>query len=625
MDPHERRDGGLEGAPDPALAATGAGTEPGSPARLREMASRYWRAARSERRLAVASVALAAISGVFEGTALLMLVPLLEQTGVGGDEGRFTRLVEMFGFQEREVVWAAVGAFALLSLAAAGTRFAADATMSATRARVEAQLRKQLTRRLLSMEWSAFLLTRFGETASSLMAESSQLSAGVHQFLLLLGSLTVTSLFVVLALVVSVQLTALVLAFALVGLFAVRPLGRHVERYTLRLTSVTGDIARSVLDILGNLKFFRSTGSHRRAEELFSREYDEYARWFQRTESSPYAVRLAYELAALAFVVLVLVVSIHDEGRLSAETLVFLAIFWRLSPRVRDLQEGVVRLRVFFPWLAQWEQRLAVAERHQRRAGGASRPSFESALSFERVSFAFPGASRKIVDGVTWELRPGDSVAFVGESGAGKTTMLDLVTGLLVPTEGRVALDGVSLTNVDVDLWQAHIGLVLQESPLFHATVRDNVVGDHEHDDELVWQSLAAAHADAVARELPAGLDTIVGERGGRLSGGQRQRLGLARALYRRPWLLILDEATSALDSLSESVVLDALRSLRGDLAMMIVAHRLATVELADRIHVLEGGRIVQSGAWTELLSDRDGPFARLAAKQGLLAQTPPA
>src|SRR5438093_7759823 len=141
--------------------------------------------------------------------------------------------------------------------------------------------------------------------------------------------------------------------------------------------------------------------------------------------------------------------------------------------------------------------------------------------------------------------------------------MLDLVTGLLVPTAGRIAVDGVPLTELDVEAWQSHIGLVLQESPLFHATVRENVAGDREADEDLVWRCLAAAHARSFVDELPAGLDTIIGERGGRLSGGERQRLGLARALYRQPWLLVLDEAPSALDSVSESLVLDALRELK--------------------------------------------------------------
>jgi ABC-type multidrug transport system fused ATPase/permease subunit len=241
----------------------------------------------------------------------------------------------------------------------------------------------------------------------------------------------------------------------------------------------------------------------------------------------------------------------------------------------------------------------------------------------EKVSFGYPGAEATVLADVSWLVRPGETVAFVGESGAGKTTMLDLVTGLLDPTAGRITIDGVPLTELDVEAWQSHIGLVLQESPLFHATVRANVVGDRAEDEELVWSCLAAAHARGVVEELPSGLDTVIGERGGRLSGGQRQRLGLARALYREPWLLILDEATSALDSLSESLVLEALRGLHGNVSMMIVAHRLATVEMADRIYVLDAGRVVQSGSWSELLADTDGPFARIAAKQGLLVPGP--
>jgi ABC-type multidrug transport system fused ATPase/permease subunit len=589
------------------------------PATLAVMARRYWDVVRPERRLAVASVALSASSGVFEATALAMLVPLLEHTGSSGKGGLFTRLLEGLGFHGRAVVWAAVVSFAVLSLAAAVSKFAADSMMSLVRARTESHLRKDLTDRLLGMEWSAFLMTRLGDMASSLMMESSQVGAGIQLFLGAVGSIVVTLAFLALALLLSVRLTLVVVGFALVGFFVLRPLGRRAESQTRGLTAATTAIARQVTDILGNLKLFRSTGSRRSAEELFSEGYDEYATWFQKTQVSPLTIRLMYELSAWLFILVLLVVSVTGASTLSATTLVFLAIFLRLSPRIRDLQEGLVRARVQFPWLTSWDQRRAVAAAHQMRSTGTALPTFSEGISADGVSFAFPGVATQVLDDVSWELRPGESVAFVGESGAGKTTMLDLVTGLLVPTAGRMAVDGVSLTELDVEAWQSHIGLVLQDSPLFHATIRENIVGDRAADDDFVWECLADAHAKNFVAELPAGLETVIGERGGRLSGGQRQRVGLARALYRRPWLLILDEATSALDSVSENVVLEALRGLRGHVAMMIVAHRLATVEMADRIFVLEAGRIVQSGTWADLQSDAGGPFARMAAKQGLL------
>jgi ATP-binding cassette subfamily C protein len=587
------------------------------------MTGRYWSAIGPERWLAGSSIAAYTISGALEGTALLMLVPLLESTGLGGGGGAngLTRLLESLGFHGRALAWAGVAGFGLMSLTAAVARYAADAGIVATKARVEAHLRKELTERLLGMTWSSFVMMRFGQMANSLLLESSQIGVGIQYFLNAAGAILVTLVFAALALFLSVKLTLVVVGFALLGLLVLRPMSRRAESHGHAWTTAATDIAYEVSDVLGNLKFFRSTGTTGRARAFFSRAYDEYATWFRRSQVSPLRVRLGYDVAALAFVVVLLVVALVGSAKLSASTLVFLAIFMRLSPRVRDLQGGVLSVRVQFPWLEAWEERRSVVEVAPARPSGTVPPTFSESLRLESVSFGFPGSSADVLNEVSWHVAPGESVAFVGESGAGKTTMLDLVTGLLAPTAGRIVLDGVPLDELDVEAWQSQIGLVLQDSPLFHGSVRENIVGDHELDEVLVWDCLAAAHAKSFVEALPERLDTLVGERGGRFSGGQRQRLGLARALYRRPSLLVLDEPTSALDSVGEQVVLAALRGLHGSVSMLIVAHRLATVEIADRIHVLEGGRIVQSGSWDELLADASGPFARIADKQGLVGR----
>lgn len=593
------------------------GSSSSGPVKFVPMIRGYWAAIGPESHLAITTMVLYGVSAVAEAAALGMLAPLLG-TAAGGGGGAFTDLLQTLGFSGRGVIWAAVGGLAILSVVAAVTRFEGDARTARVRGRVEARLRKELTDRLMAMDWSSFLMLRFGDIASSLMMESSQVGAGIQQLLMVIGSVLATLTFVVLALLLSFRLTLVVVGFALVGVFVLRPMGRRAEGHTEGLTAATTDIARRVAEVLGNLKFFRSTGSYRGTQ--FAEGYDEYAMWFQRTLVSPLVVRLIYEISALVFITAVLIVSLTGRSALSATTVVFLAIFFRLSPRVRDLQAGLVTTTLQYPWLVRWNGRSRAAAAYEARGGGSVQPAFSDSIVTTGVSYTFPRTTAEVLDDVSWELRPGESVAFVGESGAGKTTMLDLVSGLLMPTSGQIAVDGVSLWDLDIKAWQSRIGVVLQESPLFHGTVRENVVGDRTIDDELVWECLAAAHATGFVEELPNRLDTVIGERGGRLSGGQRQRLGLARALYRRPWLLILDEATSQLDSVSENLVLDALRELKGQVSMMIVAHRLVTVEMADRIYVLQRGRIVQSGTWTELLSDSGGTFARMAAKQGLTA-----
>jgi ATP-binding cassette subfamily B protein len=238
-------------------------------------------------------------------------------------------------------------------------------------------------------------------------------------------------------------------------------------------------------------------------------------------------------------------------------------------------------------------------------------------LSFRGVTFRYPTRpdTSALMD-FTLEIEPGETVALVGPSGAGKSTVFQLAERFYDPQAGTIRLDGVPLTSADPAEVRRRIALVPQDGVLFSASARDNLrYGNWDADDEGIWGAAEAANAASFLRELPDGLDTFLGESGTRLSGGQQQRLAIARALLRDAPILLLDEATSALDAESERLVQDALERLMAQRTTLVIAHRLATVRSADRIVVMDGGRIVEQGTHTEL-SARGGLYARLAALQ---------
>jgi ABC-type multidrug transport system fused ATPase/permease subunit len=254
-------------------------------------------------------------------------------------------------------------------------------------------------------------------------------------------------------------------------------------------------------------------------------------------------------------------------------------------------------------------------------SGGLVLPQVKGAMELEKVSFAYP--SRKdvrVLDDVSLRLDPGEIVAVVGPSGAGKSTLAGLIARLYDPNEGRVLLDGHDLRQLDVSFLRKQIGTVAQEPILFGTSIAENIrYGRPGASLEEVQAAARTANAALFIERFPEGYETMVGERGVQLSGGQKQRVAIARAVLKDPRILVLDEATSALDAESEHLVKEALERLMRGRTTLIIAHRLSTVKDAHRVLVIDGGRIVQSGAHADLLRE-DGLYKRLVERQFVAA-----
>jgi ATP-binding cassette subfamily B protein/subfamily B ATP-binding cassette protein MsbA len=240
-------------------------------------------------------------------------------------------------------------------------------------------------------------------------------------------------------------------------------------------------------------------------------------------------------------------------------------------------------------------------------------------LTFENVSFRYPGVEECALAGISIDIRPGETIALVGPSGAGKTTLCNLAARFYDPTEGRVLLDGRDLRDLNVENYRTLLGMVEQDVFLFDGTVSENIgYAERNATEADIRRAARIANADGFIRELPQQYDTQIGERGVKLSGGQRQRIAIARAVLANPRILILDEATSNLDTESERLIQESLRTLMQGRTCLVIAHRLSTITHADRILVLERGRLIEIGPHEELIS-AGGRYAEMVQMQAAL------
>ncbi len=238
----------------------------------------------------------------------------------------------------------------------------------------------------------------------------------------------------------------------------------------------------------------------------------------------------------------------------------------------------------------------------------------ESSIEMRNVTYAYPNSDEQALNGVSFTIPQGDAVAFVGESGAGKSTLVDLMLGLLEPTSGEVLVDGKNI-HENLSAWQKNIGYIPQSIYLADDTLRCNIafgIPEKDIEDDKVLKALELAQIKDLASRMPEGLETILGEHGTRLSGGQRQRVGIARALYHDPQVLVMDEATSALDNITEKEITKAIESLKGDRTVIMIAHRLTTVENCDRLYLLKNGVVKDAGTYKELI-DNNNEFRKMA------------
>jgi ATP-binding cassette, subfamily B, bacterial MsbA len=585
--------------------------------------------------LLTASVVAMTVHAALDAFSLTLLAPFLEvlfygrsslSGALGGTAGNLIQGVVRWaaGSTVQRSPMSALGAVVAILFVALILKNVALYVQGYTSTLVEGlvtrDLRNDIYRHLVHLDLPYFQRTRAGQIVSRVTNDVDQMRS------LVTANLTKALSSLIQALVLTGVLLSMSWRLTAAALIAIPPivilwtrLRKKLRRGVLRVLDAVGEVASQIQETVSGIRLVKASGAEDWEEGRFRALTQRHYKALARNDRWRKFFAPATEVVTAGSIMILVMYGgylVLVERSMPAQAfLTALVVAARLMTPVKAVAQYPSLVQ---PGLAAAERAFDLLDAKREvleRADPAPFPGFQREIRLEDVGFAY-ASDRPVLQDIDLTIRPGEVVALVGSSGAGKSTLADLVPRFHDVTAGRITLDGVDLRNLRVADLRGILGIVTQETILFHDTVRSNIAyGLGEVSQERLEAAARAAHAHEFVAALPEGYDTVLGERGTRLSGGQRQRIAIARALLRNPPLLILDEATSALDTESERLVQEAIDELMQDRTVLVIAHRLSTVRRADQIVVMDAGRIVQRGTHDQLMAE-GGQYRRLYEMQ---------
>ncbi len=567
---------------------------------------------------------ISTVSGFLEGISLFLLYPFLSLLIEGRlpDAGRIIPAMvdvwrSVFGGEPTVM---SLGALILIATTLQyGTRILQSWLSGLLLGIYISGLRRSLFSALLKAKWFFFVNAKSGELANALTLEPTRCLYVLQMFVQLISSALNALIFITLALFISMEGTGALLGMALV-------IGVVCQRYIRRsnvvgrnLTNLNEDFSGWTSDILANMKFFKATGSEAVAVERCGNIIEDMRMSFVWIFFGPQLVRSIVEFVAVVMFLVFLVFGIKVLHLDMAAMLVIIGIFVRLLPRLAVSLESVQSMSLYMPTVVKIRSLRRRAVEESEPDAAEPPPSDESrrgpvGIEVRDLSVRYGG--QPALKGISLNIPAGSFTTIVGGSGAGKTTLIDSLLGLVDVDDGEILIDGEPLTREQLGAWRRSVGYQGQDTMMLNSPLRDNIAWtEPAASDAEIAEAARKAGIDNFIASLPEGYASPAGEHGCKLSGGQRQRIGLARAMLSHKRLLILDEATSALDSATEQGVLNNIARLKGEITIVMITHRLATAQQADCIYVLDDGRLIQQGRWDTLVATT-GNFQTLWQQQ---------
>lgn len=572
--------------------------------------------------------ALTLIAALAEAVGILMLLPLLQSLDTGATEpatgvGKILHeLLADLGLADSIV--AVLMIITVAFVAKGALTFGALGFNAVLRARLLRELKGRLFDDYSRMSYRYYTARDTGHFINVINEQITQM-LNSFRYLVQLGSQLVASVvYIGLAFVVAWRFGLMALAFGLGLLLLFRRLNVYVRQLSRQRAQENSQLSKLLIQTMHAFKYLTATGQTRHLGNTVKASIGRITDFEMKRGIAESFTQAAREPVAVIFMMIIVLVQLAVLKQPLGPILVSILLFYRGLNSILMMQNHWLATLAHIGSVEMVRDEFTAQRRHREPDGTRRIPPLSQGIALRDLSFSYAADLGDALKDISLDIPARSSVALVGESGAGKSSIVDLLTLMLKPRRGQVLIDGVSGDEIELASWRRQIGYVSQETVVFDDTVANNICmweGDSRRDNlllERVRDAARQAHIAHFIETLPDGYQTLVGDRGVRLSGGQRQRLFIARELFRKPSLLILDEATSALDSESERFIQKSIDALKGRITVIIIAHRLSTIRNVDYVYVFDKGQLVEHGPYQRLRDAEDSRFGKLVAMQAL-------
>ena len=568
-------------------------------------------------------ICIVLFTGLSESFGISMLLPILDIDRQSAAKSAYTRTIydflEFSGVKVTlfSLIFLVVIAFLLKGLFS----FTQKSIISYITSGVVKTLRADFCRKYVDMNYEYYTNVNIGYLNNIITVEINRATGALSRYIDVIVNIVFIIVYITATFIINWNMTLLVLGTSLFMFLAIKPLFRISRKLSLLVSGTNAEIQSLFIQKIYSFKYLKATNSFSYFINHIYKKIDENRLYNFKTGVINAISSSITEPVTVLFLSVLILYNVGYKGNTFGEIMVISIFFYKAFPYVFGLQDRWQRFIANIGGVEVLKKAGRDLDNNKESSGSYKIKNFDNRIELNNVNFSY--GKKQILFDINMSIPKNRTIGIVGESGAGKTTLFDIFTGLVKPQSGKIYIDGVDYSVLDLSSLRQLFGYVTQEPIIFNDTIINNIsLWEYGRDDGVckvkIENTVELANCTTFIREAEKGYDTVIGDRGIKLSGGQRQRIAIARELFKEPAIMMFDEATSALDTESEMLIQKSINSMLGKLTIVLVAHRLSTIRYCDYIYVLKAGRIVEEGSFDKLYLDKNSLFYKMCQKQKL-------